>query len=227
MALPIEKSKRVTQLEAQVMLIYGRPKIGKSTLASNFEDALFIATEAGLNHLEVFRVNVNSWEKFLEVCADLGKTDRFKTIVIDTVDNLVSYCTEYVCNREKINHPSEYDYGKGWSMVHQEFKRVLSKVTKLGRGVVFIGHSKAEEVKTKTKSYTHETITVTGENRREILNMCDLILFVDKESDGDEERRVIRTKPSLYYEAGDRTGLLPDVLPLSYEAIIKHLNKEA
>jgi len=29
-------------------------------------------------------------------------------------------------------------------------------------------------------------------------------------------RRVIRTKPSLYYEAGDRTGRLPETLDLDF-----------
>lgn len=29
-------------------------------------------------------------------------------------------------------------------------------------------------------------------------------------------RRVMRTKPSLYYEAGDRTGRLPELIDLDY-----------
>jgi len=29
-------------------------------------------------------------------------------------------------------------------------------------------------------------------------------------------RRVIRTKPSLYYEAGDRTGRLPETIDLDF-----------
>ena len=33
--------------------------------------------------------------------------------------------------------------------------------------------------------------------------------------------RVLRTKPHPTYEAGDRTGRLPDVLPLDYSAFVK------
>jgi hypothetical protein len=32
--------------------------------------------------------------------------------------------------------------------------------------------------------------------------------------------RVLRTKPHPTYEAGDRTGRLPEVLPLNYEAFV-------
>ncbi len=53
-----------------------------------------------------------------------------------------------------------------------------------------------------------------------------MILFCDLDttSGANDEaitRRVIRTKPSLHYEAGDRTGRLPDVLDLDYAAFLR------
>ena len=96
--LPQQKSEKITALAKQTVLIYGRAKIGKSTLCSQFEKPLFLATEAGLNHLEVYKINCNSWEKFLDACKEIGQGGHdFKTIVIDTVDNLVVYCSDYVC----------------------------------------------------------------------------------------------------------------------------------
>ena len=48
-----------------------------------------------------------------------------------------------------------------------------------------------------------------------------MVLFCDLEAVTGEKgeqsmRRVIRTKPSLYYEAGDRTGRLPETLELDF-----------
>jgi hypothetical protein len=37
-------------------------------------------------------------------------------------------------------------------------------------------------------------------------------------------RRVIRTKPSLYYEAGDRTGRLPETLDLDFSKFYAAFN---
>jgi hypothetical protein len=34
-------------------------------------------------------------------------------------------------------------------------------------------------------------------------------------------RRVIRTKPSLYYEAGDRTGRLPETIDLDFKQFLE------
>ena len=38
---------------------------------------------------------------------------------------------------------------------------------------------------------------------------------------------MIRTKPSLYYEAGDRTGRLPETLDLSFTGFLEAFNAAA
>lgn len=221
--LPLQKSGKVTALEMQTILIYGRAKVGKSTLAAKFPSPVFLATEAGLNHLEVFKVNCNSWEKFLEACAELGTGDhKFKTIVIDTIDNLVIYCSEWVCKEHGIHHPSELGHGRGWHLITSELNRVLLKLSSLPYGLVMISHSIQEEIETKIRKYNRWTIAVSGKNKNIFLNMSDMILFIDSEVSKDgEETRLIRTKPSMNFDAGDRSGLLPDVLPLDYKEFSK------
>ena len=224
MILPIQKSKKIVDLQKQVILIYGRAKIGKSTLCSQFDEPLFLATEPGLNHLEVFKVNCNSWERFLDACRAIAKGGhRFKTIVIDTIDNLIIYCSDYICRENGINHPSELPHGKGWHMVTYELQRALSKLASLPYGLIMVAHSTLEEVETKTKKYTRYSISISGKNRNAVLNMADIILFIDSEVSKDgEEVRVIRTKPSMYYEAGDRSNLLPEILRLDYRELVKY-----
>jgi len=56
-----------------------------------------------------------------------------------------------------------------------------------------------------------------------LLGLCDLVLYCDTETapgpDGKPvTRRVLRTKPSQHWESGDRTGLLPETLPLNFDA---------
>ena len=218
-----EKTKIVCDLNKQIILVYGAPKIGKSTFCSKFEKPLFLATEPGLNHLEVFKTNITSWKDFLNVCGELATdTQGYKTIVVDTIDKLVMYCTEFICKREGINHPSDYDYGKGWSMITQELQRVLTKFCSLPYGFVFVSHAKTEEKKTKTKSYNRETVSLTGENRRVVLNLVDIILFVTQKVVDEKEVRIAHTKPSLYYEAGDRSNKLPAEVKFDFTEISKY-----
>jgi hypothetical protein len=55
------------------------------------------------------------------------------------------------------------------------------------------------------------------------LGLVDIILYGDSVSRKDAAGnlvvdRVLRTKPHPTYEAGDRTGRLPEMLPLDYSA---------
>jgi len=229
MALPIEKSKVISDLEKQVVLLYGRAKIGKSTLCSKFDSPLFLATEPGLNQLEVFKININTWEKFLEACKEVAEGKHsFKTIVIDTIDNLVIFCADYICRMHNINHPADLPHGKGWNFVTAELTRAMSKLSMLPYGLILVSHCDMEEIETKTKKYNRFTISISGKNRGVFLNMADLILFIDSEMDKDgNERRLIRTKPSLYWEAGDRAGKLPETLRLSFDDLAKCFKQES
>jgi hypothetical protein len=108
MPLPKEPTKPKANFNEYITLIYGAPKTGKSTLASQFDSPLFIATESGLNALETYNVTVDNWESFINTCADIAKGDhQFKTIVIDTVDNLFKFCSNYICKKNNIQHESE------------------------------------------------------------------------------------------------------------------------
>jgi len=222
--LPVEKSSKVTDLSQQVILIYGRAKIGKSTLCSQFDSPIFLATEPGLKYLEVHKVNINKWEKFIEGCSDVAQgKHKFKTVIIDTVDELITFCSDWVCRENGIHHPSELPHGKGWHLVTSELRRALVKLAMLPYGLVLVSHSEIQEVETKTRKYTRYTIPVGGKNKNIILNMCDIILFIDSEVSKDGgEKRLIRTKPSMFYEAGDRSGKLPEILPLDYKELAKY-----
>ncbi len=117
-------------------------------------------------------------------------------------------------------------------MVTTELNRALVKLSNLDYGLVIVSHSKQEEIETKTKKYNRWTIDVGGKNQNIILNMQDIILFMDSEVKDGEEVGMVRTKPSLYYEAGDKSALLPDNIqyPLdnpcvAFDTILNALNK--
>jgi hypothetical protein len=208
--LPTEKSAKNDNLSDQIILIYGRAKIGKSTFCAQFEDAIFLATEPGLNHLEVYKMNITSWEAFLKACAELARGDHeFKTIVIDTIDKLIPLLTDYVEKENDVDYIGDLPMGKGWYLVTQELSRALIKLSSLPYGLVLVSHSKQEEVETKTAKFNRFTIDIGGKNQNAILNLMDMILFMDSEMRSGEEVSVIRTKPSLYWESGDKSKLLP------------------
>lgn len=223
MKLPTEKTKPVNNSSEFLTLIYGPGKIGKSTFCSNADNAIFLATEPGLNHLEVFEQPITTWKDMMDACSLLERgSHQFRTVIIDTVDNAYKLCTDYICNKRKIEHVSDLTRGKGYDFVNQEFHRVINKLAFLPGGLILVSHSRETEVTLSTGKHTKIVPTLPPSARKFILGLVDLILFCDHErveKNGKTVwRRVIRTKPSVDYEAGDRTGRLPEILPLDFKA---------
>lgn len=224
--LPTKATKPKTNFEEYTTLIYGAPKTGKSTLASQFEKPLFLATEAGLNALETYSIEIDTWEKFCVACAEITAGGHgFKTIVIDTVDNLFNMCSSYVCKRNNIQHESDLSYGKGWKLVKDEFMRAIIKLSLLPYGLVMISHAELVEIKTRTSTLSKWVPTMSKQAREKILPMCDFIFFVVIEGTDEGEQRFIRTKACENWEAGDRTGRLPERIELNYKAIKEEFKK--
>lgn len=220
--LPSEKVKGAYELNNIRLLLYGIPKIGKSTFCSKFNDALFLATEKGLKGLDVYQTEITNWNEFKEVVVLLNEPqDRFKTIIIDTIDNLFKFCLNDVCQKNKIEHPSDAKWGKGWDLLQREFEKQIIQLSLTDYGIIFISHTKEMEIVGKYAKYTKISPSLHNQARKILLPFVDSIGYctMDIKKDGQEnlkERRVIKFEPSEYYEAGDRTGMLPGQIPLNY-----------
>ena len=224
--LPSQKTSPKTSLNDLTVLVYGPSKIGKSTWCSHADGALFLATEAGLNNLDVYQVPIATWEELLAACKEIAEGKHaFKTVIIDTVDNAYRMCAEHICQKFKIEHESDLGYGKGYALINNEFYRVLNKLALLPCGLFLISHSQEKEIETRTGKVTRIVPTLPDKARKIVLGMVDIILFCDLEpstgADGKPaQRRVIRTKPHVNYEAGDRTGRLPEMLDLDFQKFV-------
>src|SRR5208283_1596794 len=113
MPLLTTKTQPKPDLADLTVLVYGQTKIGKSTLCSQADGALFLATEPGLNALDVFQVPILSWDDLLNACAEIAEGKHpSRTIIIDTTDNAYKFCTDYIVKKYKIEHESDMGYGK-------------------------------------------------------------------------------------------------------------------
>lgn len=224
--LPTQKTPPKPNLHDLTILVYGKNKYGKSTWCSQADSALFLATEPGLNHLEVYQQPIASWDELLMAAKELAEGNHaFRTVVIDTVDNAYRMCAEHVCQKFKIEHESDLEYGKGYALVNGEFHRVLNKLALLPYGLFLVSHSQDKEIETRTGKIVRTVPTLPDKARKLVLGLVDMILFCDLEPTTDSDgkpayRRVLRTKPSTLYDAGDRTGRLPEVIDLNFAAFV-------
>jgi hypothetical protein len=227
MNLPDTKTGPLTDFSNYSTLIYGSSKIGKSTFCSKVPDILFLSTEPGLNALNTYQTTIKTWPDFLNAAAEIAKgKHNFKAICVDTIDNAALFASDWICAKNSVSHPSELAYGKGFSLVNQELQRVLTKLASLPYGLFLISHANEKEISTRTGKYMKVVPSLTGGVAKVVLALVDIILYFDNVVDekSGTESRIIHTKPSKFYDAGDRAGRLPEEIEMNYDKLIKSFN---
>ncbi len=229
LSLPTKPKEIDRDLHAYKILIYGREKIGKTTIFASFPDAIFFSTEPGTKGLEVYEFNhddggVKTWEIFVQGVDLLLKTDRFRFVIIDTADRAYEKCKDWLCRTWGIDYPGvtaegKEDYGKSWGAIRDEFQKQIDRIIASGRGVGFTSHSKEVEIKVKNaESYHRIQPTMSNQARKAIEPLVDFFFYAEyaKDNEGNTQRILICEGDESIW-AGARAGVtrdFPRLLPM-------------
>lgn len=145
-----------------------------------------------------------------------------KTVVIDTIDSLYPHCMAYVCAKKGFDHPSDEDYGKGWSMVRKEWEEKIHKINLQGEAVLFVAHSVERKKKKK-----HEEIDITQPDMPKtgmdiLYELCDIILYLGYD---DNDDRKLFGMPKEHLVIGARGGIIIDGVEPTFDSIDKAIKK--
>lgn len=231
MKIPSAKKPPVTDLRKFKFLIYGQPGAGKSTLASRFPDAIFVPTEPGLNFLECAQICdddgnptiCRSWSDLKSaIKAIVDGNHGYKTVVIDTVDNAWEFCALETLKKLRISHESEGNFGSAYSAIKREFTKEINYVANSGYGLVFISHVKQIDRDEDGAKQTFTDNSLPGQAKNYINGLVDFIFYCAIVN----QKRMMRTKASDKVNAKDRSGRLPEVMEMDFNALIGALTNK-
>ena len=219
----IRSSKGEVDLHETAWMIFGPPKIGKSTFASGWPHSIYLVTsKKEISRIKSPYILVNTHKKLMaaiDYLIENKKSLGYKVIIFDFVDAMYMNCETYVCQKLKIEHPSEAGYGKGVGMIDKAFGKEINKMIGSGYGCIFISHMQIKEVQTIGGTVTKTTTSLPDRARKILIPLVSVIGYIDFESikKKDEEtgkvkfiqQRMISFEPSVFLEAGDRDGYLP------------------
>jgi len=242
LTLPTQKTEIKTDLSELIVFIYGPKKFGKTTWCAQAEDALFLCTEPGTSAVSVYQTEIYYWEDFYQIC-NLLSTDnhKFKTVVIDTIDNAYKLCEDYICKINGVQTIQDVPWGKGPKYAMEEFRKIISLFGYLPTGLYLTSHTTTERIETRTGVYTKivPSLPTGKENKngsrkdgpREIVTkIADFNLLCDFETvtiDGiNQDIRVIRCLSGKDYEGGGRYPM-PPTISLDYNVFVDQFHKSA
>lgn len=230
--LNIQHSTGQASIYKTTWLLIGLPKVGKSTLASGFEECLYLCTsEKEVGSLKVPYILIDSWEKVLDITDELVSNRQkypYKFIVIDFVDAVWTMCVTAVCDKLGVAHVSDAGYGKGVDTVDTFFKRWITTLVASDYGIIFISHVNQKDVIVIGGSVTKTICSLPVRARMIIFPLVNVIGCIDYKTvkgmntvTGKAEivrKRVISFEGNEYVEAGDRDGVLPKEIVLVKDA---------
>lgn len=219
--IPTKLTSGKIHIEGIRWLLYGYPKVGKTSLLTGFPNVMFAATDQGYKFLKVYKTQIKVWDDYVELVDELVDTDhKFKTLAVDTADALFDKCSEAMCEKLGIEHESEGEWGRGWSEVKKEFTRVNNRLFQSNMGIVFISHTKSEQTISIAEEVTKTVPTLSNAARKILLPLVDTIGLMRyktvKTGKGVYKKRLVITfeASSNLLEAGDRSGRLPSEIKL-------------
>lgn len=210
-----------TRTNPRLLIIYGPPKVGKSSVIAQLPDTLMVDTEEGSSFLTALKVKVNSLSELLDVlkqCEKARKTGQplYKRIAIDTIDQIEDWCVEQatldyknsiIGGSFKGDSVLELPKGGGWRYMWEKFKDVKKAALLAADEVIFCGHVKDKMLVDKQLREVNATdLDLTGKLRNIACAGADAIGFVARPGDG--RQLVITFRTSDLRNCGNRAAHL-------------------
>lgn len=213
-------------LKGKYILIYGLPKVGKTTFLSKFPKHLICAFEPGTNALQGAMVQpMSSWSDFKQVLGQLKDPkvqEMFDTIGVDTADKAWEMCEKHICLQEEVSQIGDIPYGRGYDLCKKEFSNTFDQIARLGYGLVFVSHSAEKKFKDEKGEEYIQLAPALPQRPYDIINkMVDFIGYirVKKDATTGQTTHKIFFRGDDNFLAGSRFKYMQPVVDFSYPAV--------
>jgi|TARA_R110001599_G_scaffold2594_5_gene14079 Cdc6-like AAA superfamily ATPase len=194
MELPKTKVK-ASRKSPKNMIIYGAPKIGKTTVLSQLDNCLILDLEDGSDMVDALKVKANNLKELQAIGAAIMKEGRpYKYIAVDTISKLEEWCEGYAKqiymrtpmgkNFEK-NNPGasvlSLPNGAGYLYLRMAYKEWIDKLNKLADHVILVGHLKDKMLEKKGKEVAVKDLDLTGKIKQITCTNSDAIGYIYRE----------------------------------------------
>lgn len=194
--LPKKKLPKVTQ-DPKNLIIYGVPKIGKTSLLSTLEDNLIIDLEDGSDYVEALKVKVHNVNELNNLCKEIIKAGcPYKFVTIDTITALEEIAKPLALSMYK-SSPLGKNYtgndvlslpmGAGYGWLRQAIEKLIDIVSKTAKNIIIVGHVKDKSI---TDSEGREVGSIkdfdlTGKTGRILAAKSDAIGFIHRDKNSN------------------------------------------
>jgi hypothetical protein len=191
--LPTKKVKAEIK-SPKNMVIFSKPKVGKTTLLAQLDNCLIIDLEEGSDYVDALKLKAKNVADIVTIgnmIMEAGKP--YKYIALDTITALESLCVPYAeelyskslmgkkwFTEGKAQYGSILNMpnGAGYPWLRQAFEKVLNYVKTLAPHVIFVGHIKDTLLEKNGAEFNSLDLDLTGKLKRITTSNSDAIGYI-------------------------------------------------
>lgn len=185
--------------------IYGATMNGKSYLASEFPNPLFLDTDGNASanpypsiQLRNVRgkngkISESVVDQFDQIITELQTTKHgFETVVLDVIDDIVVMIEQYICDREDVETIGDIGYGKGYAAFSNIFNALVIELKALPINVIYVSRIATRE----ENNVSYEIPSLKEKHVNVVNGNCDYMIQAKKV--GKNYLRIVKEKRKNY-----------------------------
>lgn len=207
--LPKEKVKAKVE-NPRFLIIFGKPKAGKTTLASKLDNNLIIDLEGGSEFLEALSVQARSVKDLGDIAnairEEIKSTGKkpYKYITLDNASRLEEICLSYAATLYR-QTPMGKNYsgndvrtlpnGSGYMYLQQAVRKVIDMFRDLCDNFILIGHLKDKMINKEGEELSEMSLDLVGKLANIICGEADAVGYIYRK----------KNETHISFEGGDNS----------------------
>lgn len=207
--LPKEKVKAKVE-NPRFLIIFGKPKAGKTTLASRLDNNLIVDLEGGSEFLKALAVQARSVKDLGDIATaireEIKQTGKkpYKYITLDNASRLEEICLSYAAQLYRAT-PMGKNYsgndvrtlpnGSGYMYLQQAVRKVIDMFRDLCDNFILIGHTRDKLINKEGEELSEMSLDLVGKLANIICGEADAVGYVYRK----------RNETHISFEGGDNS----------------------
>lgn len=207
--LPKEKVKAKVE-NPRFLIIFGKPKAGKTTLASKLDNNLIVDLEGGSEFLEALAVQARSVKDLGDIAnairEEIKSTGKkpYKYITLDNASRLEEICLSYATTLYR-QTPMGKNYsgndvrtlpnGSGYMYLQQAVRKVIDMFRDLCDNFILIGHLKDKMINKEGEELSEMSLDLVGKLANIVCGEADAVGYVYRK----------KNETHISFEGGDNS----------------------
>lgn len=190
------KLVKATNQNPRNLIIFSKPKMGKTTLLSKLDNCLILDLEQGSHYVDALKMTAGSVKEIVEIGKAIKEAGKpYKYIAVDTITALEEMCVPYAEElyskssmgknwftegKSKYGTILNMPQGAGYPWLKQAFQKVIDYISTWADHIILVGHVKDVLLEKAGVDFTSADLDLTGKIKRITASNSDAIGFLTR-----------------------------------------------